>query len=104
MRAILLMAALAACGGEGSGPHDVVACGQFTGGPDAKCERGCVETPRAGIDDPSLMCRVPIGNGGALEQCFSNRIARYEGELGCCSAGEVVGMPGVTVFLECEAQ
>lgn len=98
MRTILLMAALAACGGEGA--HDVVQCEAGSGWVLDKCERACAARPAG---DDGMACRAPIGPGGSVEQCTPNQVAVFDGQRGCCSSGDVGGETGV-VFVECEGE
>lgn len=93
MRTILLMAALAACGGDSA--HDVVDCTtwpQFTGV--TKCERACAAGPSNSM--PGAACHQPNGK----IDCADSSIATFEGERGCCVP---VGS-GPVEFTPCEGE
>jgi len=95
---LLLLAALAACGGGDAG-SEVVDCNtwpQFTG---TKCERGCAAGPTCGFNDAACKatlttCKQPNGR----IECGAESQADFDGERGCCQQDR----PGELVFVECE--
>lgn len=93
MRAILILAALASCGGgvEPAGPHVIEPCFQGT---IRQCERACVDPP----DNPSgSACAALYGPEEQPSQCDAT--FEFDGVRGCCQIflGDDVGR-----FAECE--
>lgn len=83
MKAIILLATLAACGG-GDSDHDVVDCplawDSVTNG---RCERACMGGPVCAPNDFACqsalpLCATTIGN------CPADRVAMFEDQRGCC--------------------
>lgn len=102
MRTILLVAALAACGGESA--HDVIDCasGAWAGVESAtKCERACATGPACAANDTACFATLPMCKqpDGRLE-CSANHIAADDGTFGCCQPDR----PNTLVFVECESE
>jgi len=90
MRAFLLIAALAACGDDGTNAnaHETIACTPGKWGTTTMCERACaagatgttVDADMNGLDDTCGMLTTGLG----LWQCPIAEITVFEGERGCC--------------------
>lgn len=106
MRAIFLMAAIAACSG-GDSAHDEVDCPMIWGPvTNQRCERACAAGPTCASNDTTCLnglpaCKVRDASTG-FPNCMPTNIATHDGERGCCEAG--AGGDQVFRFTACEGE